>query len=309
MSYRLLSYVSKGQPRAGLLVNEAVYDLAAATRNAAWSSVLAVLNDWPKAKAALAKAAKATRAKGLPLAKTKLLAPILYPGNIYCAGANYKDHVAEMDRAQGREPGPTMKDRGEKPWHFVKTSKSSVVGPGAKVKLPAFSKAVDWEVELAAVIGKRAKDVSVDKALDCVAGYTIANDLSARDVMRREGNPPSSPFHYDWVSQKCFDGACPLGPWIVPASEIKDPHNLGIKLWIGDELMQDSNTGQMIFDTAEQIAMLSSRVTLQPGDLVLTGTPAGVGMGRKRFLQPGERVRLWIEGIGELTHSMTFTGS
>jgi 2-keto-4-pentenoate hydratase/2-oxohepta-3-ene-1,7-dioic acid hydratase in catechol pathway len=309
MSYRLLSYVSKGQPRAGLLVNEAVYDLAAATRNAAWSSVLAVLNDWPKAKAALAKAAKATRAKGLPLAKTKLLAPILYPGNIYCAGANYKDHVAEMDRAQGREPGPTMKDRGEKPWHFVKTSKSSVVGPGAKVKLPAFSKAVDWEVELAAVIGKRAKDVSADKALDCVAGYTIANDLSARDVMRREGNPPTSPFHYDWLSQKCFDGACPLGPWIVPASEIKDPHNLGIKLWIGDELMQDSNTGQMIFDTAEQIAMLSSRVTLQPGDLVLTGTPAGVGMGRKRFLQPGERVRLWIEGIGELTHSMTFTGS
>ena len=273
------------------------------------SSVLAVLNDWPKAKAALAKAAKATRAKGLPLAKTKLLAPILYPGNIYCAGANYKDHVAEMDRAQGREPGPTMKDRGEKPWHFVKTSKSSVVGPGAKVKLPAFSKAVDWEVELAAVIGKRTKDVSVDKALDCVAGYTIANDLSARDVMRREGNPPTSPFHYDWVSQKCFDGACPLGPWIVPASEIRDPHNLGIKLWIGDELMQDSNTGQMIFDTAEQIAMLSSRVTLQPGDLVLTGTPAGVGMGRKRFLQPGERLRLWIEGIGELTHSMTFTGS
>ena len=115
MSYRLLSYASKGQPRAGLLVNEAVYDLAAATRNAAWSSVLAVLNDWPKAQAALAKAAKATRAKGLPLAKTKLLAPILYPGNIYCAGANYKDHVAEMDRAQGREPGPTMKDRGEKP--------------------------------------------------------------------------------------------------------------------------------------------------------------------------------------------------
>src|SRR5436853_207415 len=226
MSNRLLSYVSKGQPRAGLLVNDAVYDLAAATRNAAWSSVLAVLNDWPKAKAALAKAAKETRAKGLPLAKTKLLAPILYPGNIYC-----------------------------------------------------------------------------------VAGYTIANDVSARDVMRRAGNPPTSPFHYDWVSQKCFDGACPLGPWIVPASEIRDPHNLGIKLWIGDELMQDSNTGQLIFDTAEQIAMLSSRVTLQPGDLVLTGTPAGVGMGRKRFLQPGERVRLWIEGIGELTHSMTFTGS
>src|SRR5438067_4149071 len=304
MSYRLLSYVSKGQPRAGLLVNEAVYDLAAATRNAAWSSVLAVLNDWPKAKAALAKAAKATRAKGLPLAKTKLLAPILYPGNIYCAGANYKDHVAEMDRAQGREPGPTMKERGEQPWHFIKTTRSSIVGPDATVKLPPYSQAVDWEVELVAVIGRRAKDVPVDKALGVVAGYTIANDLSARDVMRREKNPPTSPFHYDWVSQKCFDGSCPLGPWIVPASEIADPQRLGIKLWVGDELMQDSSTAQMIFNTAEQIAMLSSRVTLYPGDLILTGTPAGVGMGRKRFLKPGERVRLWIESIGEFSHQV-----
>jgi len=299
MSYRLLSHLSSGQPRGGVAVDDAVYDLPRP-----WTSVLALLQDWPKARAQLAKFAKAPRGKGVPLQKAKLLAPILYPGNIYCAGANYRDHVAEMDRAQGREPGPTMKDRGEKPWHFVKTSRSSVVGPGAKVKLPAFSKAVDWEIELAAVIGRRAKDVSVGKALDCVAGYTIANDLSARDAMRRELNPPTSPFHYDWVSQKCFDGACPLGPWIVPASAIEDPHNLGLKLWVNDELMQDSNTGQMIFDTAEQIAMLSTRVTLHPGDVVLTGTPAGVGMGRKRFLRPGERLKLWIEGIGDLSHTV-----
>jgi len=300
MSYRLLSHVSNGAPRGGVLVNDTVYDLPKP-----WTSVLALLQDWPKAKGQLARFAKAPKGRGMPLKRAKLLAPILYPGNIYCAGANYRDHVAEMERAQGREPGPTMKERGEKPWHFVKTSRSSVVGPGAKVKLPAFSKAVDWEVELAAVIGKRAKDVSVEKALDCVAGWTIANDLSARDAMRRELNPPTSPFHYDWVSQKCFDGACPLGPWIVPASDIKDPHNLGIRLWIDDELMQDSNTGQMIFNTPEQIAMLSSRVTLQPGDVVLTGTPAGVGMGRKRFLRPGERVKLWIEQIGELHHTVT----
>jgi 2-keto-4-pentenoate hydratase/2-oxohepta-3-ene-1,7-dioic acid hydratase in catechol pathway len=298
MSYRLLSYVSTGEPRGGVLVDDTVYDLPRP-----WTSVLELLQDWPKAKGVLGRIQP--RGKGTPLKKAKLLAPILYPGTIYCAGANYRDHVAEMERAQGREPGPTMKERGEKPWHFVKTSRSSVVGPGAKVKLPAFSKAVDWEVELAAVIGRRAKDVSVDKALGCVAGWTIANDLSARDAMRRELNPPSSPFHYDWVSQKCFDGACPLGPWIVPAADIRDAHNLGIRLWINDELMQDSNTSQMIFDTAEQIAMLSSRVTLQPGDLVLTGTPAGVGMGRKRFLQPGERVKLWIEQIGELIHTVS----
>jgi 2-keto-4-pentenoate hydratase/2-oxohepta-3-ene-1,7-dioic acid hydratase in catechol pathway len=309
MSYRLLSFKSGAEPRAGLLIGEQVYDAARVTGKAEWSSVLGALQDWPKAHrefSAFAKrvASGKSKAKGLLLARAKLLAPVLYPGNIYCAGANYTDHMAEMARAQGKEPGPTMKDLGEKPWHFVKTSRSSVVGPGAKVRLPAYSQKVDWEVELAAVIGKTAKDVPADKALDCVAGWTIANDLSARDAMKRDKNPPTSPFHYDWVSQKCFEGSCPLGPWIVPASDIGDPHRLGIRLWVNGELMQDSNTSKLIFDTAEQIAMLSSRVTLHPGDLVLTGTPAGVGMGRGRFLKSGDTVKLWIESIGELVHSV-----
>ena len=309
MSYKLLSFQSGGEARAGLLVGERVYDAARVTGVPAWSSVLGALGDWRRAHrefAALAKriAAGKSKAKGVPLSRVKLLAPVLYPGNIYCAGANYTDHMAEMARAQGKEPGPTMKELGEKPWHFVKTSRSSVVGPVAKVKLPAYSQKVDWEVELVAVIGRMAKDLPVDEALACVAGYTIANDLSARDAMRREKNPASSPFHYDWVSQKCFDGSCPLGPWIVPAGDIVDPHRLGIRLWVNGELMQDSHTSKLIFDTAEQIAMLSSRVTLQPGDVILTGTPAGVGMPRKRFLQPGETVRLWIEKIGELSHRM-----
>jgi 2-keto-4-pentenoate hydratase/2-oxohepta-3-ene-1,7-dioic acid hydratase in catechol pathway len=309
MTYRLLSYQSGREPRAGILVGEQIYDAARLTGEAAWSSALGALQDWSRAHRAFTAAAKRvasgkSKAKGLPLKRAKLLAPVLYPGNIYCAGANYTDHMAEMARAQGKEPGPTMKDLGEKPWHFVKTSRSSVVGPSARVKLPAYSQKVDWEVELAAVIGKTAKDVPVEKALGCVAGYTIADDLSARDAMRREKNPPTSPFHYDWVSQKCFDGSCPTGPWIVPAADLKNPHDLGIKLWVNGELMQDSRTSKLIFDTAEQIAMLSSRVTLHPGDLVLTGTPAGVGMGRGRFLKPGDTVRLWIESIGEMSHSM-----
>jgi len=299
-SYRLLTFLAGREPKGGILVGEQIYDLP---RN--YPTVLAALQDWAKARRELsALAKKSAGRKGLPLKRAKLLAPILYPGNIYCAGANYTDHVAEMERAQGRAPGPNMKELGEKPWHFIKSSRSSIVGPGATVKLPAYSNAVDWEIELAAVIGRKAKDVTVERALECVAGYTIANDLSARDAMKRAKNPPASPFHYDWVSQKCFDGACPLGPWIVPASEIPDPHNLGLKLWIDGELMQDSNTGKMIFDTAEQIAMLSSRVTLQPGDLILTGTPAGVGMGRGRFLKPGEKLKLWIERIGELEHGV-----
>ncbi|MNN37480.1 Ureidoglycolate lyase [compost metagenome] len=144
----------------------------------------------------------------------------------------------------------------------------------------------------------------MEKALEYVAGYTIANDLSARDAMRRSKMPPTSPFHLDWIGHKSFDGSCPIGPWIVPASQIADPHRLALKLWVSGELMQDSSTEKLIFDVPEQISMLSSRVTLQPGDMILTGTPAGTGAPKKRFLQPGETVRLSIEGIGEFEHSM-----
>ena len=310
MPYKLLSYQAGRTARAGVLVEDTVYDAAKITGVAGHASVLGVLEDWARARRLLAQAAKRLeagkgRAKGISLKRVKLLAPVLYPGNIYCAGANYTDHMAEMARAQGQAPGPNMKELGEKPWHFVKSSRSAVVGPGARVKLPVYSQMVDWEVELAAVIGRPARDVMVEKALDYVAGYTIADDLSARDVMRRDKNPATSPFHYDWLSQKCFDGACPLGPWIVPASDIPYPQNLALKLWVNDKVMQDSHTGKMIFSTAEQIAMLSSRVTLCPGDLILTGTPAGVGMPRRTFLKAGDTVKLWIEGIGDLTHTMT----
>jgi 2-keto-4-pentenoate hydratase/2-oxohepta-3-ene-1,7-dioic acid hydratase in catechol pathway len=309
MPYKLLSYRAGQAARAGILVGESVHDAAKLTGVGAYSSVLGILDDWSRAHRLLAQAAKRieagkARAKGVPIKRARLLAPVLYPGNIYCAGANYTDHMAEMARAQGQTPGPTMKELGEKPWHFVKSSRSAVVGPGARVRIPVYSQMVDWEVELAAVIGRAARDVPVEKALDHVAGYTIANDLSARDVMKREKNPATSPFHYDWLSQKCFDGSCPLGPWIVPSSDLAYPQNIALKLWVNDELMQDSLTSKMIFSTAEQIAMLSSRVTLYPGDLVLTGTPAGVGTPRRLFLKPGDRVKLWIEGIGELSHTM-----
>ena len=145
--------------------------------------MLAVLEQLEEADAAFQSIAqRETRAKGTSLLHTKLLAPVLYPGDIYCAGANYTDHIAEMARAQGVKVGPTMKELGELPWHFIKAGRSTVVGPSVAVKLPPWSKNVDWEIELAAVIGKRAKDVPVERALDYVAGYTIGNDLSARDA-------------------------------------------------------------------------------------------------------------------------------
>ncbi|MGH6892954.1 MAG: fumarylacetoacetate hydrolase family protein [Dongiaceae bacterium] len=307
--YRLLTYGAMESARAGLLIDDSVYDAARITGVSAWCSVMAVLAEWDRARIAFAEvvsqmSSTAARLDGYRLDDLELQAPVLYPGSIFCAGSNYADHLAEMAKAAGRAPGPNMRDLGEMPWHFLKTSRSSVVGDGAKIPLPAGAQCVDWEIELVAVIGKVAKDVPMDDALSYVAGYTIANDLSARDLMKRAKNAPASPFYFDWIGHKCFDGSCPLGPWIVPASEIPEPGNLGLKLWVGDELMQDSNTNQMIFSVAEQIAALSSRVSLHPGDVVLTGTPAGVGNGRQRFLQRGEQVRMWIENIGELTHTM-----
>ena len=160
---------------------------------------------------------------------------------------------------------------------------------------------IERELELAAVIGRPAKNVSQEKALSYVAGYTAANDLSARDRGPRAGISDTSPFKSDWTKHKTFVGSCPLGPWIVPASEIGDPQNLGLKLWVNDVLKQDSNSKDMIFNLAEQIEQLSNAMTLHPGDLILTGTPAGVGSARGEFLKAGDIVKIWIEKIGTLT--------
>lgn len=305
-SYMLVTYQSDKGPRAGVAVGDKLFDAAALTRKAAYSSVLAILNDWSSAKGVLKKAAAAagkSKLKSKPMARAKLLAPVLWPSAIYCAGANYTDHMLEMANLQGIPPAPDPHEVGLKPWHFIKASRS-VTGNGATVKLPATSKAIDWEAELGAVIGRTAKSVPLAKALDYVAGYTVANELSARDLGKRNQLPDSSPFKWDWVGQKCFDGACPIGPGIIPASDIKDPQKLGIKLWVNDVIKQDSNTKDMIFTLAEQIEQLSSRITLHPGDIILTGTPAGVGAARKEFLKPGDVAKVWVENVGTLTNKL-----
>ncbi len=305
-SYKLVTYKSDKGPRAGVVVDDRLFDAAALTRKSTYVTMLDIINDWRAAKGVLKKAAAGaakSKLKSRPLKGAKLLAPVLYPSAIYCAGANYTDHMMEMARLQGIPPAPDPHEVGLKPWHFIKASRC-VTGDGATVKLPAASKAIDWEAELGAVIGRTAKDVPLDKALDYVMGYTIANELSARDLGRRDQLPDSTPFKWDWVGQKCFDDACPLGPWIVPASDIKDPQKLGIKLWVNDVIKQDSNTSDMIFNLAEQLSHLSSRITLHPGDIILTGTPAGVGAARREFLKAGDVARVWVEGIGTLTNKM-----
>jgi len=305
-SYKLATYQSAEGPRAGLVIEEKVFDAAKLTGESAYATVLAILADWRAAQSVLKKAAAnsgKSRVQALPLGRTRLLAPVRWPSAIYCAGANYADHVAEMARRMNRPPEPDPHTLGLKAWHFLKASRA-LADPGASVKISGISDEVDWEVELAAVIGRPAKNVSKEKALSHVAGYTAANDLSARDRGRRPGMSETSPFKSDWTKHKTFEGSCPLGPWIVPAADVGDPQNLGLKLWVNDVLKQDSNTKDMIFDLAEQIEQLSNAMTLYPGDLILTGTPAGVGSARGEFLKAGDTVKIWIEKIGTLTTKM-----
>ncbi len=296
--YRLLSYQSQNGPRAGIAIGDTVYDAAEATGNAAYASVLGILEDWDRAEKTLN---TLSLKGGMALKDLQLLTPILFPGAIYCAGANYKDHTEAMAKKQNIAPEPDPHEFGLNPWHFQKSPKSTAVGPDAHVVRGG--KNTDWEAELALVIGRKMRNVKIEDALNYVAAYTIGNDLSARDMTKRPHVADGSPFKYDWIGQKNFEGACPLGPWLVPASQIGDPQKLDMKLWVNGELKQNSNTAKMIFTAAEQIAHLSSRLTLHPGDVVLTGTPAGTGAESGTFLNAGDTVKIAIEKIGALvTH-------
>ena len=304
--YKLATYRSGDGPRAGLVIGEDVFDAGKLTGKPAYGSVIGILADWKRAESALKKAAAGaakSRARRTPLGKTKLLAPVPNPPTIFCAGANYADHAAAMARKQGMPEPSDPHELGLKPWHFIKAART-LADPGATIKATHYAKELDWEIELAAVIGRAAKDVPVDKALSYVAGYTVANDLSARDRGRRPGLEPTSFFKMDWTKHKSFDGSCPIGPWITPASDIADPQKLALKLWVNDALKQDSNSSKMLFTLAEQIAQLSINMTLHPGDLILTGTPSGTGAESGEFLKAGDVVKVWIEGIGEFSNKI-----
>lgn len=301
-SFNLLNYADQnGMARPGLGVGDVVIDLEQAVERFADttvraagfspSSTLAILERWDDAFPVLdAMAETAKDHETRPLAEVSLLAPILYPGAIFNAAANYIDHQKEMNQGLALKKAETV------PYFFLKSGAHTVIGPGAEIRLPKVSQTVDWEAELGVVIGRYARNVSADDALDCVAGYTIFNDLSARDL----GQPPGRRWNTDWFAHKNFDGSGPLGPWITPAAAIPDPHDITIKLWVNDELMQDSNSKYLFFNINEQIEYLSRRLTLRPGDVIATGTPSGVGRPRGIFLKPGDTVTIELGGIGTL---------
>jgi 2-keto-4-pentenoate hydratase/2-oxohepta-3-ene-1,7-dioic acid hydratase in catechol pathway len=217
----------------------------------------------------------------LPLADVRLLAPIPRPGKFVAVALNYRDHLEET----GMEP-PTF------PTFFTKQS-TCVVGPGDDVEVPRVSDLVDYEGELAVVIGTRCRHVPAADALSVVAGYTIVNDVTVRDWQMKAPT---------MMIGKSFDTHGPMGPWIVTADELPDPQVLGLRTLVNGEVLQDGNTKDMIFDVAAQIETLSTAMTLEPGDVISTGTPAGVGIVRTPpvLLKPGDVVRIEIEGIGAL---------
>ena len=226
--------------------------------------------------------------EGSPLIGPRL-APLLYPGKIMCAGANYFDHLAEMGM-------PGAKKADQRLFFFMKPPRNAVVGEGDTVCMPIGTQAFDWEVELALVIGKRARNVSVADAMSHIAGYTVAIDFSARDHNRA----PETFYKLDWVAGKANDTCCPLGPRFVPAAAIANPQDIGLQLSVNGEVKQNGRSTDMIFSIAEQIATASRIMTLDPGDLILTGTPAGVGVPKGTFLKVGDTVEASIDGIGTL---------
>jgi 5-carboxymethyl-2-hydroxymuconate isomerase len=220
--------------------------------------------------------------EGRRVAEADLMAPVPRPGKIVAIGRNYREHAAE----EGVDPPAAPLVFGKWP--------SSIVGHGAEIRWdPSLTTQVDYEAELAAVIGRRARRISVEDALDHVFGYACLNDVSARDIQFGDGQ---------WVRGKSLDTFCPIGPVLVTADEIGDPQALGIRCTVGDEIVQDASTSQMYFGVAEIVSYCSQAFTLEPGDVIATGTPSGVGVFRKppRFLAAGDVVRVEIEGIGRL---------
>lgn len=277
---KLVTFTDNNETRVGAVIGDFVVDGKNNTRIPA--TMLEFLSAGSRALDAMQQQIDSGNGR-IALAQVKLHAPVPRPGKYLGISLNYADHIEETGR-----------EKPEYPSFFTKQG-TCVIGPGDAIHRPKVSDKLDYEGELAFVIGMRCRHVPVDKADQVIAGFTIANDVSVRDWQFRSPT---------FTLGKSFDTHGPLGPWIVTADEISDPHNLNFKTWIDDELRQNSNTRQMIFNCYEMIAYLSQAMTLEPGDVISTGTPGGVGVKMKPrgYMLPGQTARIEIEGIGTLVN-------
>lgn len=275
---KLASFTTNGRTRIGVVEYERIADPCAVDSSLP-TDMTAFLAAGVSARTALDEALQS--APRLPLAEVKLEAPVPRPGKFLAVGLNYADHIEELGAATPRFPST-----------FAKMS-TCIAGPYDSVQRPRVSDSMDYEGELGLVIGARCRHVPKDRALEVVAGYVVVNDLTVREWV---GLTPQV------VIPKSFDTHGPFGPWITSADEVPDPQTLSIKTTVNGEVRQDSSTAEMIFSCADLIALLSQAVTLEPGDIVTTGTPPGVGEGfmPKLYLQPGDVVRVEIDGLGAI---------
>lgn len=276
---KLATFTESGRTRIGLVLDDRILDLSQAAPELP-TDMIAFLRAGPAA-LERARAVAASDGATFPLDRVHLEAPVPRPGKVLAIGLNYADHVAEMGR--------------EKPEHQIWFNKqtTSVNPPYDPVQVPKVSDQVDYEGELAVVIGRRCRHVPRERAAEVIAGFAVLNDVSVRDWQFRSPT---------MIMGKSFDTHCPMGPWLVTPDEIGDPHGLRVRTWVSAELRQDTNTREMIFDCYAQIEHLSTAFTLEPGDVLSTGTGPGVGAGFKppRFLKAGDRVRIEVDGIGTL---------
>lgn len=295
MALRLVTFAphAGGAAVVGALLNDGeVLDLAAA--GLPYTQMTQVVADGDAALAAIRASLAAPPATARrPMAEVSLLAPIPRPArNIFCVGRNYMDHVAEGDRTRGL----TSSELPKYPQFFTKAPET-VIPHGASIPdhgATGVTKWLDYEAELTLVIGKAGANIAPEDALSHVFGWTIANDVTGRDLQRRYGQ---------WFKGKSLDKSCPMGPWIIPADEL-DASDIAIQLWVNGEARQSSRTSKMIFDVKQIIHHLSLGFTLLPGDIIMTGTPEGVGyaMQPPQVIKTGDVVRIAVEGIGELVN-------
>jgi 2-keto-4-pentenoate hydratase/2-oxohepta-3-ene-1,7-dioic acid hydratase in catechol pathway len=298
---KLITYSQDNSTSCGILTGDFIIDIPSA-----WPapnpprSVKEILEKGRSCLAKLAGLIGSVKAQ-VPLDSVKLLAPIPKPGKVIALAGNYSEHIKEAGLALGLSDSPR---KTTVPRPFLMPA-SVVIGPDEQIPWPAYSEQIDYEIELAVVIGRRCKCVKPDDALDYVAGYTIANDISARSVTfaKNRSKRPWDEF-YDWLNGKWADGFLPMGPYLVTVDEVTNVQNLDMALTVNGRLRQSANTSQMIYPVADIVSFLSHIMTLEPGDCIATGTPSGVAIATGKFLQPGDKIECTIETLGTLTNTL-----
>ncbi len=291
MTWSLASYTAQGTEGFGVLREDGT--LVAPTELKRWSSTLELLEDWAAAEAVLR---DLNPAEAPAVEYDALLPPLRWPRKVICAGVNYRKHMREM--------GGDIPATGWRPFFFLKAPTTSVIGPRDPIVISSPARArYDWEAELAVVIGIKGKNIDPERAGLHAAAYCVSNDITARGYHKRD-IAPADAFSYDWFAAKSMEGSLPLGPGLTPAFLVPDPQELRLRLWVNGELQQDESTADMVCPVTELIAAASQVVTLEPGDVIATGTPSGVGASRGLYLRGGDVVRVTIDGLGALENTV-----